>query len=169
MSFKINNIEVPASQVGFLKSTYQKIYEEYILRRDKVLKEGEELEPVLKALGIIPQYSMVTSKSPTLFSPVTDREKSINNKFEIHFELFGEDKYSSDKWSWLQKCKHIIEIAGVPLTSNEIIDLMVRYFEPEEDKNRFVNSIPATLSVAAKEGKIYRRQNESNEYEYTLN
>lgn len=168
MTFKINDVEIPASQVGVLKETYEKIYQEYITKRDMVLKEGEELEPVLKALGIISQYSVISMKAPKLFSSETDREKKINNRFAVHFDLFGEDKYSKEKWSWLQKCRHIIEIGGMPLTSIEIIELIIRYFEPGEDKSRFINSIPATLSVAAKEGKIHRELNSSNEYEYSI-
>lgn len=56
---------------------------------------------------------------------------------------------------------------GKALTAVEIMDIMVRE-NPTINKQTVKNSIPGTLSVAGKEGRIKRTKNEDGEWEYDL-
>ena len=54
------------------------------------------------------------------------------------------------------------------MTALEIIDYIKGKWETTLDLVTAKNSLPATLSVAAKEGKILRTKKENGEYVYDL-
>lgn len=54
------------------------------------------------------------------------------------------------------------------MTAIEIIDYLKMKWETDLDTVTARNSLPATLSVAAKDGKILRTKKENGEYVYDL-
>lgn len=165
MTVRINDIEIPESQTSFIKEVYEKKYADYLARKEAITREGKELEPMLIALGIIqkkPSQSKITFDGD-----ISPELKKIFQTFEVSVDVFGKSTYSQN-WSWLQKCKHLLEVAESPMTSNEIIEVLLKYYEPELQRDKLGNSIPATLSVAWKENKLTRNKRENGEYEYNL-
>lgn len=141
------NLNIPESHVAPLKEAYTKIYSTYLEKKAALDHEWSEMEPILKTLGLI-------SSATKTFS-LKALEATINK---------GD---YSPSLSWLQKCKAILRIKGKAMTSNELIEAMVGEFETTMNKTSAINSLPATLSVAAKENKIDRRlRTGSNEFEY---
>jgi hypothetical protein len=165
MTLKINDVEVPESQKSFLKEVYQKRYADYLKRKDEILQEGEELEPILSALGIVEFKPHLREH---IDYDASSNFKSIFANFDFYFAMAPNDPYSKSNWSWLQKCKHIISIANQAMTSNEIIEVILKYYESQLTKDKLINSVPSTLSVAAKENKLLRLQRENGEYEYAV-
>ena len=80
----------------------------------------------------------------------------------------------SDRLTWPVKIQFALEQADTLLTARSILDLLVKY-EPSLSKNKDTErsslaSISATLSVKAKEGKIFKRYqaHEGTDYLYGL-
>lgn len=169
MSVRINGRIIPKEHEPFFKQTYSNIYNDWLKRREDLNKEYEAMKPILIDFGIIqePLLSKSNQISVTTLAPV--QASGNNSLFRIrHHGNVHAMSYSYDKtWGWLRKSQYIIEEAGEPLTSNEIVEKM-SLREPEISKEKLGNSVPATLSVASKEGKIHRELNEAGEYEYSL-
>lgn len=153
MPFSLNNI--PESHVPLLKRLYEGKYQELRTKLDPLLKEMAEMEPILFQLGII------TPKNAEL---------SIDEGDDLlgpYIPSILPDGYNPS-WRWLQKIEFILNHSGKPMTSSELIEDIMRR-EPNEQPTRLANSIPATLSTAARDRKIERKMNERNEYEYWIN
>ncbi|WP_153796848.1 hypothetical protein [Foetidibacter luteolus] len=91
-------------------------------------------------------------------------KRVVNNHIPINIPSW---EYNS-KWSWFAKAEFILKNRP-GLTSNEIIDEIIERYEPNLDRQKAVNSLPATLSVAAvKDNKINRFRNDKNEWAYEL-
>lgn len=165
-------VRLPESQKAFLRPIYIDKYQEWKNRMANLEKEYQELKPMLVALGIIDikiekvqEPNKLQSENDT--TPIySERLKGILSNIDLSIAL-SRNNYDST-WGWLKKCKYVIELANMRLTSNDIIDVVSDFFERELSKASLNNSIPATLSVAAKEGKIFRERNENGEYEYFL-
>lgn len=164
MPITINDTAIPDSQVRVLLDLYVKQYSDYMARKAALDKEYQDMVPVLIALGILSDNEERKQEKKQDYA-LSERMQSIFSSIEMAM-LFG-NKYNPD-WPWLRKSIYAIELAGTPLTSNEIVDVVKHFFEPETDRDKLMNSIPATLSVAFKEGKIIRQMNDKGEYEYKL-
>lgn len=164
MSVVINGIAIPDSELMYMRNMYQKRYEDYRNRLEILIEEGEQLKSIMKALGL--EWHPPFSNEEINYNEIDDnRLRLIEAAIDFHLKVIGGDTYS-EKMSWLPKCRHVLNIVDIPLTTNEIIEVLIRYFEPTLDRQKAVNSIPATLSVAWKEGKIDRKQNENGEFVY---
>jgi hypothetical protein len=145
-------IEIPDSLVGSLKEYYKQVYENFKIKAQPIVDEWKEIQPILNQLGII--TNSLLEEGNTKKNNVPHIEKDSN-------------EYNS-KWGWFGKSEFILKKAKEPLTSKQIVNELISSFEPEMDEKLATNSIPATLSVAAKNGKINRVKNEKGEYEYNL-
>jgi hypothetical protein len=145
--------KVPDKHLPQLKEAYKKIYGDFKVRWTAILEEWRELEPVLLQLGIIEPK-------------IQGQEKATQaNKSEaIHPSTNG----YNPNWTWMQKSVYILKKAGRPLTSKEIIDYLINNCEPGIPPAKLINSIPATLSVASKEGKLLRIKKDNGEYVYDI-
>lgn len=124
-------LEVPESLISEVSAIYAG-KAEYIINRFNILREEWiSLEPSLKKIGLKYQSPFEELKTSNGYNP---------------FE------------SWLNKSIYFMEKEGRPLTSKEIISL-VSEIEPNINKGLLINSIPATLSVAARNGRITRTLN----------
>lgn len=74
--------------------------------------------------------------------------------------------YSSN-WTWEQKAKFVLNKRG-DLTAKQIVEIISDEFEPEIDKIKALNSLPATISVSAINGKLKRYKNANDEYVYAI-
>lgn len=146
MSLKI---EIPDSHVGSLKEYYKSVYENFKIKAQPIVDEWKEIQPILSQLGIITN-DLLTDAGNDLLHLEKD-----SNEF-------------NRKWGWFEKSEFILMKAKESLTSKQIVNELINFYEPEIDEKLATNSIPATLSVAAKNGKINRVKNEKGEYEYSL-
>lgn len=141
-------IKVPDQHVPKLKEAYEGIYKEFMTRWNDLMAEWKELQPILIQFNII--------------QPATE-DSSTSAKDQIHPDSNGYDP----NWTWMQKSVYILNKAGKPLTSKEIIDA-IDELEPGISIAKLVNSVPATLSVAAGQGKLIRSKLQNGEYAYTV-
>jgi hypothetical protein len=75
------------------------------------------------------------------------------------------------KWSLIKKAKFALKEAGRPLTSKEIVDLIIDNHDPamRNERKRFMSSMSGTLSAHSKPGGIFKRQqNELEDFEYEV-
>jgi len=145
----MKKIDIPETQVQVLKEFYTNKAKPIWEKFQSFKKQWEEIEPILRQLGISNEFAN-NPQEQTIF-PEKIAEKS---GYDI-------------KWSWLKKSEFVLGIKG-NLTSLEIIDIIISDFETTMEKKKAINSLPATLSVAAKEGKILRHKKENGEYVYEL-
>jgi hypothetical protein len=155
MSLKI---EIPDSHVGSLKEYYKGVFEKFKIKAQPVLDEWYEISPILNQLGIIGNNlvgaNYFTKKTTVPSSTIQSTIQSLN----------GYDK----TWGWLAKSEYIIRKNGAGLTPKEILNQLVNVYEPDLNEKLARNSLPATLSVAANDGKIIRTKNKNNKYEYNV-
>ena len=151
-------IVVPDSHKSYLREAYEKILADFKVRWRDLNQEWMELEPMLQELKI--EYSQ-----PVLgFDFPFEIEESVNSIAE-HIKP---QKEFDPNWSWLEKSKFILEKIGRPMTAIEIVDVLIDGYQPGLTRKLVMNSVPATLSVAARENKIGRETNKYNEYVYWL-
>lgn len=153
------SIVIPESHLGHLKEAYVKIYQDYLQRRKLIEAEWNELQPILQKLNI------PTSNGALQYTLKADAGsisiKGGESKFTQGIKPFSD-------LSWFKKAEIILKQHNKSMTSNEIIDILISEYQPDLSKQTATNSLPATLSVAAKEGRINREINENGEYEYSL-
>ncbi len=151
----LHKIEVDDTQLEVIKNYYQNIaadkYNRMVMTKmeyESAKNDFDLLIPILKQLGI---YS--------------DAEANTRNDTSVI--ILKKLSYNKD-WGWLSKAIHAIKEIDRPLTALQIIDELIGKYEPGMSRERAMNSLPATLSVAYKEGKINRKTNENKEYEYFI-
>ncbi len=146
----MKKIDIPDNQIQVLREFYinkaKPIYEKYQASK----KQWEEIEPMLVQLGIDKgTFSTVPAR------PNVQAEENVLT-----------DGYDSN-WPWLKKSEFVLGRKD-NLTSLEIIDVLLREYEPSMEKTKAINSLPATLSMAAKNGRILRHKKDNGEYIYQL-
>lgn len=145
----MKKLEVSEAQVAILRDFYEAKARPIWEKLNTIKKQWNEIEPMLIQLGILSNFTDETKKLPSELDSIT-----IINPYEI-------------KWSWLKKAEFILAGRG-NMTSLQIIDILIKRFEPTLDQQKAMNSLPATLSVAARDGKILRHKNENGEYVYEV-
>lgn len=164
MAIKINGRDIPKEHEAFFKETYSRIYSDWKKRKTDLEQEYEMMKPILIDFNIIPSAKFIF---PDLDYKLIDND--ILPGFKDNADVTAMTlmfKYDSN-WGWLRKCQFIIDEKNSKLTSNELVAAIFER-EPNLTIEKISNSIPATLSVAAKEGKIKRERVENGEYEYSL-
>lgn len=147
----MKNINIPDSEYPLFQKVYKERYDSIMEKLHPLQKELDELRPLFEQLGIIEKFDNKGTTELTK-NPAT-------------FEIM-EDGYNP-KWSWLRKVEFILDMKQTPLTSVLLIDEICKR-EPGLNKIKLRNSIPATLSLAAKDKKIKRKLNDRKEYEYWI-
>ncbi len=143
-------IEIPDTQVGSLKTYYKNVYNDFLIKAQPLIQEWTEIEPILRQLGIITTSNPFKLNGAALAIP-----KAVSNL----------DGYKPT-WSWKEKATFVISHHG-KLTPKEIIKILENYEPAIGAKAK--NSLPATLSVAANEGKGFtRQQNDKGDYIYDV-
>jgi hypothetical protein len=166
------DLQIPDSHIPKLRETYKAIYAEFWNQNARVLQEWTELYPILKKLGIIQEPGTETDPSSQIVFSNKDGINvhalgaTFNNSNSPVNALFNTDRYDP-AWTWLSKAQYIIRRAGRPMTSVEIIDEVIRH-EPGQSRQHLINSIPATLSVAGRDGRFKREKNEKDEWIYDV-
>jgi len=143
----MKKLDIPENQLAVLRDFYEGKAKPIWERLTASQKQWEEIEPMLKQLGI--SFSEKEAANVTAIAPMGNG---------------GYDK----NWSWLRKAEFVLNGQGKNLSSLEIIDVLIENFEPTLEKQKAINSLPATLSVAAKHNKILRHKNENGEYVYEV-
>lgn len=71
-------------------------------------------------------------------------------------------------WSFSKKIKFIIQTAGHPITTREIVDTLVQKYEPQEQNNRkkVVATVSSILSTGAKNGSFIKTTDDSGQNLY---
>ena len=149
-------IELPDTQVEILRDFYTTKAKPIWDKFQAVKSQWDEMEPVLVQLGIL--ESITKSKKDAVSVNTNKSETVIKNGNNGGFDI---------NWSWLNKAKFILK-EHTALTSLDIIDVLLKHYEPTLERKKAMNSLPATLSVAAKDNKIHRYQNENGEFVYEL-
>jgi hypothetical protein len=169
------DLKISESHLPKLKEAYRGIYAEFMSRYIPIINEWNELYPILKQLGILDE--MGTPKDKINSQPVAIQavlSGKLNEMRDSKLDIFRGNKVPlstngfQKNWTWAQKATYILEKAGRPMTSKEIAEVLVNEYEKDLNLPTAINSVPATLSVAAREGKFTRRLNEKGEYEYDI-
>jgi|GEM_PF-3650421 len=150
------SMQIPESQIPLVRKAYEEAYQRIRNQIESLEKELADMKPILIQLGILEVEEPAWTVEANQTSTAIPKE----------LETYDNDGYRKN-WKWLQKIEFIIERAGRPLTSGEIIDQILTR-EPTETKTKLLNSIPATLSVAWKENKLKRTINLDGEYKYEI-
>jgi hypothetical protein len=140
-------VDIPDSQIERAKEFYSSIADDVLGRLTTAYKEWQEIEPTLTQLGL--KFSLPFA---TFQAPLSIATPPLN----------GYDK----KWSWSKKATYVLKKKG-PLTAKEIVDSLIAEYEPKLSRETALNSIPATLSVDARNGKFRREAKEDGEYVYS--
>ena len=149
-------IEIPDSQIATFRALYKEKATNIIEGIKKLQAEWMQIQPILVQLDIFEDPN--NSALPVI------KATEVRHKT---FSLFEEKLEYHKLTTWGQKAIYILKTKGAS-TSNQIIDHLLQ-LEPTLSKQLVLNSIPATLSVMAKDGKIIRQKNEDNgEYIYDL-
>lgn len=156
MAIDVKNI--PESHRAALSVAYRTIYSDFLKRSQPILDEWNILYPTLVELGIIEPKNNQVLPTQTGLKNAQDVQSS-SDFIPSHYDPTA---------GWLRKSEYVLKAVGRPLTSLEIIDILIKNYEPTINRDRAINSIPATLSVAAKDGKINRTKNQNGEYSYSL-
>lgn len=170
------DLSIPDSQKSVVIEAFKDAYQKWRVRNEEIQKEWTELEPILKSLGIIEDKAPREKTLSELVQEMqgdgriieqSDQEDVESRTVDTPAGFVHSEKYDIN-WKWLRKIEYILEGVGVAMTSNEII-AQVLLFEPHYTEKILLNSIPATLSMAARAGKIKRQKNQAKkEYEYSL-
>lgn len=151
-------LEIPDNHLESLIEYYRIVYENFKVKAQPIVNEWKEIQPILSQLGIITTdlgKDYINFSYPSVIKkPTSDPLQSLN----------GYNK----KWSWLLKSEYVIKKQNRHLTPKEIIKNLVEIYEHDIDERLAQNSIPATLSAAAKAEKINRIKNKNGEYVYSV-
>lgn len=149
-------LQVPQSQIGEIKKIYDKKFDDLKNRFDLLYHEWEENEPIFKQLGILPDNLQSYSRLVNTFKKKNDEKPAINNGY-------------INSWVWGDKAAFIFNRIDRELTIPELASILVKDYEPSLDKKAVSNSLNATLSVAAKAGKRFKRRiTDQGEFLYQL-
>jgi hypothetical protein len=140
-------LEIDDEQVEILKEIYSTKASQLSASIAHLQAELQKINPMLIQLGL---------KTPKLNRSSVRQDTSTDYLNEPY----------SDRFTWEQKAMFILSNFG-EMTAKQIIEKLISEYEPNMDKNRAMNSLPATMSVMAKDEKIERR-NENGEYVYSL-
>ena len=151
-------LKIPESHLSHLRPAYEKIYAELLERIESVASEWRDLAPMLDQLGIahIPPEKIFLNSDERMY---VKGDLQANKIFHIvdNDSIFGVTLKYDPNASWLERAKFVIREARRSLTTNEIVEAIGKY-QRELLPSQIANSIPATLSVAAKDGKIQRNE-----------
>jgi hypothetical protein len=148
-------LEIPESAVPAAKTSFTIAAKDTLARLNTAIKEWESMQPLLKQLDIYigkPNF------------PLTAQSSFLSAEDEADLYL---EKYDPNK-TWVEKARYVIGRAGKPLTAKDIVEELVKKYEPRIDRVRALNSMPASLSVAAREGRVKRDMLANGEYEYMI-
>ena len=142
MSIKL---EIPDSHLLEVKTLYEQKAKGL---RDKIKElESEyfELQPILLQLGIV--------------TPINQQSDILPNTL---MEVY------KSTWTWVKKCKHVIQKKGACTSKQIIEDILIR--EPQTSKELISRSVPATLSAGAtsETPEFTRIKNDESEYVYDI-
>lgn len=166
MTIKINDVKIHDSHKHVLREAYAKIYADFQKKNEEMIVEWNNLSPILKELEIITDSIEFIDKPQKLDLIKIDTE--LIQIFERYHQLIAKNEYSVNNWAWLTKISYILKIADKPLTANEINIVLVYYYEKELPKDKIINSIPATLSMAARDNKLIRAKRSNGDFEYFI-
>lgn len=157
---------IPDAHYDEFKEMYKKKYDAFLNKKasyeNELNREWTELYPVLKSLGLVNEGDGGLKNLINQNIWFSDIKKNITTSEGTQRPINFSDL------SWLDKAKAIIQDSKRPLTTNEIIELLTTVYERDMPKQKAINSIPSTLSVAYTVGKISRELNKDEEYVYDL-
>ena len=149
MNKQVDNIKIEVPQFAHeaAKKAFKDVADQVLAKLneakknlDSVQNEWNALKPLLHQLGILESEAVKVALEPLLPRPELIYDK---------------------RWSWAKKAEFVIRIAGRPLPARDIVNTVALKFEPEVSRSLIQNSIPATLSVASKNGKFIKINNGS--------
>jgi hypothetical protein len=148
-------LEIPEGAIKSTKAAIAQSAKETLNNLNALVREWEALQPVLTQLEInVGQPIYPTARQKSFIS--TDRE--------IDFFLSRYDR----NWTWLEKARFVLGKNGGPMSAKDIIETIINKHEQDLSREKAMNSMPGTLSVAFKEGKINRQPIDGGEFEYLL-
>mgnify|MGYP002075297013 CR=1 FL=1 len=142
-------IDIDEAQVKLLKEFYKTRVNEIQSEISKLTAEIEELGRFAKKLDFKPNEVDITLPDPSA-------------------------KYSSsgyqDRWPWVKKAAFLIEDEGRPLSTKDMVELILEKYEPKlKDKRKtVVASLSAVMSTKTKEGLFTRVTNQFGEFEFSV-
>lgn len=149
-------LDIPENLIEPTREVYRNAAKATWAKLTQANNEWAEIKPLLAQLGILSEFETPTNSLTN---------SSVNIPFKnstTDFTIWDEFK---DARTWLKKAEFVIKKRGAS-TATEIIEFIKEKIDPNFDVELAGNSIPATLSVAAKEGKIQRDRKSNGEFVY---
>lgn len=150
-------LDIPESLINQTRDMYRDLGKKTFAEMRDAIKKWQEMQPALEQLGLLEE-----------FLPNVPATTTTPNAQPIHAIIKADIEDYSQAKSWLKKAIYVLKKAEQPMTALGIIDYIQAHLEPNLNINLAKNSMPATLSVAAKEGKVLRIKQDGGEYAYTL-
>jgi hypothetical protein len=173
------DLKIPDKHLPMLKGVYRSMYLDFWKRYEPLMQEWNAMFPILKQLGIIDKDSkfIPDKENETPVLPASNSaEHHVNGSKTGNGHDVGKIQSSMDinpefntKWTWSQKAVFVLEKVGRPMTPKQLVTVLTTEYDKALPWKLAMNSIPATLSMAAKEGKFFKRYlNDKDEFVYEL-
>lgn len=138
-------IDIPESLVEPTREIYRHTAKGVWSNLTQAKSDWAELRPVLAQLGILYEFETPPSSLTAHASVLVPKQVDA-------FRIWDDFQ---DAKTWLSKAEFVIKLRGAS-TSSEMVDYIKEKIDPNFDVELARNSLAATLSVAARDGKIKR-------------